>query len=504
MASEKIKPLAGVAEALESLRQRNSRIVHCHGVFDLVHIGHIRYLQKAKSLGDFLVVTVTPDRFVNKGPHRPVFTETLRAEVLASIDCVDLVAINEWPTAVETIHLLKPHIYAKGAEYRNNRTPEILREEDAVRAVGAEIAFIEDVTSSSSHLINRFLSPFPDDTQRYLGEVSGAYSPSELFGPLESARPLKVLVVGEAILDEYYYCRTLNRSAKAPIVAMQYMSNERFAGGAVAIANHLAGFCVEVSLLAMLGAQNTEEAWIRGQLAGNVNARFVYKRESPTIVKRRYRETYLDLPVFEVYTMNDDPMSAEDTEAVCSCLKEMAPGHDLVVVADYGHAMLGGPAIGVLADEAAFLAVNTQTNAGNMGFHTISKYPRADYISLAEQELRLEFRSHRGDLRPMLQDVSNRLSAVQAFVTRGRFGCLGYCGKSGFHEAPALAVHVVDRVGAGDAFLAVTALCAVQGVPMDITAFLGNVAGAEAVATVGHRKTLDKLSFGRHVESLLK
>ena len=81
----KIKPLAELAASLSSARESRKRIVHCHGVFDLLHVGHLRYFQEAKAMGDVLVVTLTTDRFVNKGPHRPAFPEQLRAEVLAGL-----------------------------------------------------------------------------------------------------------------------------------------------------------------------------------------------------------------------------------------------------------------------------------------------------------------------------------------------------------------------------------------------------------------------------------
>ena len=83
-----------------------------------MHIGHIRHFEQAKKLGDILVVTVTPDRFVNKGPHRPVFPEGLH-ESIAALQFVDFVAVNEFPMAVETIKLLKPDIYVKGSEFRS-------------------------------------------------------------------------------------------------------------------------------------------------------------------------------------------------------------------------------------------------------------------------------------------------------------------------------------------------------------------------------------------------
>src|SRR5437867_1315492 len=108
MTDKKIKRIEELAKTLGLLRGEGKKVVHCHGVFDLLHIGHIKHLEGARKLGDVLVVTITPDRFVNKGPHRPAFPERLRAEALASLACVNFVAINEGPTAVETIRTLKP------------------------------------------------------------------------------------------------------------------------------------------------------------------------------------------------------------------------------------------------------------------------------------------------------------------------------------------------------------------------------------------------------------
>ena len=101
--SDKVMEIEQLAKLLQSLRAENKKIVNCHGVFDLLHIGHIRHLEQARRIGDILVVTITPDRYVDKGPHRPAFTETLRAETIASLSCVDYVAINQWPTAEETL-----------------------------------------------------------------------------------------------------------------------------------------------------------------------------------------------------------------------------------------------------------------------------------------------------------------------------------------------------------------------------------------------------------------
>ena len=139
VADAKIADIVQLVEISKEVQRDACRIVHAHGAFDLLHLGHVRHLQAAKRMGDILIVTITPDCFVNKGPGRPVFNESLRAEMLAAIDCVDYVAINDAPDAVETIRRLKPDIYVKGQDYQNPEgdiTGKIAREREAVEARG--------------------------------------------------------------------------------------------------------------------------------------------------------------------------------------------------------------------------------------------------------------------------------------------------------------------------------------------------------------------------------
>ncbi len=157
---EKILDLDRLAAVVRELKARGRKIVHCHGCFDLMHPGHIKYFQAAKKMGDFLVVTVSPDRFVDKGPGRPVFNEALRAESIAALQCVDYVAVNKWPTAEETLRALRPDIYVKGQEFEKleDKTGKIQREAEVVREIGAELRFTHEIVFSSTRLINQHLA----------------------------------------------------------------------------------------------------------------------------------------------------------------------------------------------------------------------------------------------------------------------------------------------------------------------------------------------------------
>lgn len=156
----KILALDDLAGRVVTLKAAGKKIVLCHGCFDLMHPGHIKYFQASKKMGDILVVTLTPDIYVDKGPGRPVFNQDLRAESIAALECVDFVAINKWPTAEETLRLLRPDIYVKGQEFEKleDKTGKIQREYDVVREIGAEIRFTHEIVFSSTQLLNSHFS----------------------------------------------------------------------------------------------------------------------------------------------------------------------------------------------------------------------------------------------------------------------------------------------------------------------------------------------------------
>lgn len=504
---KKVLTVTELAATCNGLREAGKRIVHCHGVFDVLHVGHVRYFEEARAMGDVLVVTLTTDRHVNKGPHRPAFPEGLRAEMLASLECVDYVAINPTPSAVEAIDALMPHVYVKGPDYKDatkDVTGKIVAEQEAVRRVGGEIAFTTGELFSSTSLVNRHLGVLPAEVQAHLARFREQHSIDEILGYLDQARGLKVLLVGEPIIDEYVYCQAIGKSSKEPTLVVKGLSTEKFAGGILAAANHVAGFCDSVGLITLLGTMNSHEAFIEGKLRKNIERHYLHRQNSPTIVKRRLVESYFFTKLIEVYEINDAPLSPEEDELVCQALMEQVPKYDLVIVIDFGHAMLSTRARQILRDRAKFLAVNAQCNAGNLGHHTLSKYRGVDFMTATEGELRIESRDRHAALGKIVSEVLPTLGTDRMIVTRGSHGCLCVDSKGTSIELPAVAGKVVDRIGAGDAFLSVSSLFAALGAPLEIVGFAGNAAGALAVASVANRDPIDSIGFTKQIESLLK
>lgn len=445
------------------------RIVQCHGCFDLLHLGHIRHFQAAKAHGDLLIVTITPDRYVNKGPNRPVFSEDLRREAVSALACVDAAVITNEPTAAGAIRQLRPAVFAKGPDY----APETLDpgEAAALQEVGAELVITPTEKWSSSALLHNWRWYTPD-VERYLAALRARYTIQDIQGWLEKARALKALVIGDAIQDEYHYCQTLGKSGKEPMLAAQFVRAETFIGGAEAVGRHVRAVADGVGVIT-----------------------------GPVTIKRRFIESYPFQKLFEIYEM-DEAAAARAAQARQADIFTDGQAADVVIVADYGHGFITQDVLDCVGEYAKFLAVNVQANAGNHGFNTISKHDCADFISLSERELRLDARDQATDIRELMKAEAEKRHAT-LLITRGAHGCLAYDPDQGMVEAPAFASHTVDRMGAGDAVFGVTACLAAVGTPLDLIAFFASAVGTMAVGIVGNAKAIEREALWTQIETLL-
>lgn len=504
--SPKIKTLEELEALARQWRQSDKKIVLCHGVFDLLHPGHIRHFEAAKKQGDILVITVTADRYVQKGPGRPIFNEELRAYSLASLRFVDYVAISNYPTAKEAISCVRPHFYVKGQEYSQadqDITGGISLEEKVVRSFGGKLIFTNEVTFSSTNLINNHLNIYPTKARSFLGQFRKRYSADQIIKTLRSLKDLRVLVFGETIIDEYYYCQAMGKSPKETIVSTRYISQETFAGGVLATANHVAGFAKEVHLVTCLGQKKSYEPFIREHLKPNVRPKFFYL-DTNTIVKRRFVDPAFLTKMFEVSYLDDRPLESKIESSLNSYLKSHVNEYDVVIVSDYGHGLIGPKTVEVLTREAPFLAVNTQANSANHGYNVITKYPRANYVCIDEPEIRLALRDRFGPIKELMLELSQKLRVTNLVVTRGHHGSAALSQNKGFVEVPIFSEKTVDRVGAGDAYFSISSLCAAKRLPLEVICFAGNAAGALAVAIVCNREAVEPVPFLKFINSLLK
>jgi len=504
----KILPLAQLADILQQKRKAKQKIVHAHGVFDVLHVGHIRHLTEAKSHGDILVVTITADQFVNKGPGRPFFNEHLRAEMLANLALVDFVAINHAPTAIPVLAAVKPDIYIKGPDYKvmeTDITGKINDEKTEVEHHGGKIIFTEDITYSSSALLNRFFDIYPDKLKHYLQQKQGSDFSEQVMHYMNKMRDMHVVLVGDTIIDEYMYVAPHERSEKEFMIPTRYLSNEVFAGGVIAAANHVANFCREVTVISVIGEQNSHEDLIRNSVADNVKLKLITRGQAPTTRKVRMVDPNNNRKLFEVCYMDDSPLPDDLARRLQEIIKDQVSRADVTISVDFGHGMIYGETVDVIQEHARFLAINTQSNSANRGFNLIHKYQRADYVCIDHSEARLAIADKYVDLEHMVcTRLPQMLDCPKFIVTCGKNGCATFAPQEGMANIPAFAETAIDTMGAGDAFLAVTSPLAATGAPMEVVGFVGNAVGAAKVGIVGHRKAVDKVAIMKYITAMLK
>ncbi|MFH1876313.1 MAG: PfkB family carbohydrate kinase [Candidatus Omnitrophota bacterium] len=504
----KIKTIETLGEICAQLRRKGKKIVLCHGVFDLLHPGHIKYFEAARKKGDVLIVTVTRDEYVNKGPGRPIFTHALRAESIAAIECVDYVAVNEWPTAVETIKKLKPHWYVKGRDYADKSadlTGKIHDEERAIRSIGGDIHFVDEATYSSSSLINTYLAPYPAEAKDFFAKFKKNHDAASITNILKSVNDIKVLVIGDIIIDEYHYCVGVGKAQKDNIIATKFLNEEVFAGGVLAAANHLAGFCKDVTLVSCVGGKNNYRDLIARRLKANIKTKFYNLPDAHTVVKRRFLDPNFLHKLFEIcYLEEPGMMPAVIEKKICTYLEAHLKDFDMVLVADFGHGMITPRMVKLLTQKAKFLSVNVQTNSANLGFNLITKFPRADYICIDEPELRLACHDRVGKLEGLITGISSKLSCERIIITRGHRGSLAYSRKEGFSHIPVFSTQIVDRIGAGDAYFSVTSPCVFKKTAMETVGFIGNAVGATKVLIVGNRSSVEPIPLTKYIVTLLR
>ena len=478
-AHAKIKTIEELGEVARAAQSQGRSVALCHGVFDLVHLGHIRHIQAARNEGDVVMVTVTADRYVNKGPGRPIFPENMRAEMLASLANVDWVGINHTSSAEPVLDTIRPDIYVKGSDYENpddDITGKIKSERDTVERHGGRIVFTRDVTFSSSSLVNRYFDIYDPPLRDYLQQVREGGGAERLLKLIDSVQDMHVVLVGDTIIDEYQYVSALGKPSKENIVATLFRSREQFAGGVLAAANHVASFCKSVEIVTVLGGDDYPKEFIEAHLRPNVKLTPIRVFGRPTTRKLRYVELGYLHKLFEVYTMNDTPFGETERAEIDQVTSERVRGADVVITTDFGHGMIAASTIDALIENSKFLAVNAQSNGGNFGY----------IASVIEKQLH------------------GRIDCDNIIVTHGSFGCYPFSAKTGVARVPAFTKTVVDTVGAGDAFLTITAPLVAAGGDIKDVAFVGNAAGAIKVGIVGHRNSVEKVPLVKFITALLK
>lgn len=478
---------------IKYFKKIKKKIVLCHGVFDVIHAGHISHFKSAKKFGDILIVSVTGDKFVNKGFNRPVFNLNDRKKILSELSVIDFVCESNSLDAISIIEKIKPEIYCKGPDYKDfnkDITNKIKKEIKILKKFGGKFKVTNDQTSSSSKIIN-MLNKGTTENEKFLLKINKKFSKTELNQSINSFNDLNVLVIGESILDEYTYCETLGKSGKEPVLTMKPIDTEKYLGGSLAICNHLSTFCKKISLVSYLGEDGSDEKFIRKNLKKNIFPFFIKKKNSPTIIKRRFIENIDNIKTLGLYSINDEQLNKNDETKLYKVIKQQIKKNDLIIVCDYGHGLFTKKISNLIITSKKFYTYNSQINSSNFSHHRLDKFTNMDAIIINANELKHEFRDNNSTITSLGKKLQKKLKTKKIIITQGKDGVI-LLNNNKTYYAPAFTKNVVDKIGAGDALLALVSLCFKKNLDELLTLYFGSIAAAHVVENMSNSSSINK------------
>jgi rfaE bifunctional protein kinase chain/domain/rfaE bifunctional protein nucleotidyltransferase chain/domain len=493
---------------IDGARRRSKTIVQCHGCFDIVHPGHIRYLEFARRQGDLLVVTLTGDANISKGNQRPYIPEELRAENLAALECVDLVYIDPNPTAIDILDDIRPDVYVKGREYEQSTDPRFLSESRLVERNGGRVIFSSgDVVFSSTALINA-VSRSPEVEHDRLQAMCSRHdlTRSTLSQTLDKFRGLRVLVIGDTVIDRYVFCDALDIASESPMMSLKQLGSTRFVGGAAVVARHVAALGAESFLLTAVGNDEPSSLVEETLSAEGVQSHLIRCR--PAVVeKTRFLVDYNK--ILKVQTADPVPLDSLAERRAVAVIEEQARSANAVILCDFGFGMITGGflerVMGMLRDRVEIVTADISGPQANL-LH----FADADLLCPTERELRSNLNDFNRGLSSVAYALLGETQAKHLIVTLEKKGLVVFDRPTDDRNSPQwsarlLSEHLpsfcdrpLDCLGGGDALLATASLSLAAGAPLMHAAYLGNAAAALEIMQLGN-VPIDAASLGQWI-----
>ena len=477
--SHKIKSVEDLSLILGP-HPRKKKVIMCHGVFDVVHPGHLRHLIYAKSKADILVASLTADVHIRKGDYRPHVPQDLRALNLAAYEIVDYVVIDTNGTPIKNISALQPDFFAKGYEYTASGLPAKTQEEaDALHAYGGEIIFTPgDIVYSSSKLID--LAPPAIKIEKLLTFMeSEKLTFDSLRNCLDRFKGKKVHVVGDTIVDSYTQTAMIGGQTKTPTMSVLYERRDDYIGGAAVVAEHLRAAGAEVLFSTVLGDDAFMEFVLEGLKKSGVQSHPIIDPTRPTtnknaIVAGGYR-------LLKVDTLDNRSISDDIVHRLAQTIS--ATSCDAVVFSDFRHGLFNRRTIPRLIEAIPSGVYKVADSQVASRWGNITEFKGFDLITPNEREARFALADQDSGIRPLSSDLYDQAQCKTLMLKLGERGVLTCRG--GNHAAldsvviiDSFVERLVDAVGAGDALLAYATLAMLVTKSEAVATILGSMAAA--------------------------
>lgn len=491
MKNPKILNLNQILELAKTKSKQGQRIVLCHGHFNVIHPGHLRFLHFAKKQGDLLIVSVLRDEDLDPKNKSHYFSQIERAEGPAAIETVD--AVYGLDEKVEDFILqLKPDVYVKGHEFESRRE-EIKAELRAIESCGGKVIFGSGEVSYapsgfSKKNLNEKKKVFLRACQKHdisLEKISNA---------VDHFSKLKMLVIGDTIVDQFVSCDALGVSSEAPVMAIRELESKEFIGGAAIIAQHLRSLGADCRFISVIGEDDSGRFVQKALRESGVKAELATDETRPTTFKIRYMVDNQKL--LRVSRLKQHDVSSKIEDKIIEQLEKCTDQCDGLIISDFVYGVITPRVLEAILEIAkkkkikVFGDLQCSSQVGD-----VTKFTSIDLITPTEKEARIGLSDQTSGIEVLAQNLIEKTKNKNVVLTLGSQGLLAYSGEGNLSAKnlsvyseyfPAMEDNAVDVAGAGDSVLTGYALGLCYGLNLMEASALATCMAGISVMRIGN------------------
>ena len=502
-----MKNIINLKNKTKFLKKKNKVIGLCHGVFDLLHYGHVLHFEAAKKACDFLFVSITSDKFIKKGPKRPIHNENERLNFLKNINFIDDAFIAKGDSAVDSINLIKPNYYFKGQDYKNNfldKTKKIYLEKTAVKKNNGKIIYTNEKEFSSSKIINEYGLALNNEQKNFLKQIKKETNFDLIIKSLDKFIKDKVLVVGDLVIDNYVFGEVLGKSGKEPHMVFKKIRDEFYIGGSSIIANHLSDFVKSITLISDLSFNHKIRNLLKKKLKPNIkHYPILLSKKNETSIKTRFIDDLTKYKLFGSYTL-PNLRNENFYKLLNRNLRKFILRHEIIIVADYSNNFFDLNSLIKIKKSKKFICGMAQKNSNNPSFHTLKHLKKFDLICINEGELRSELRDKESNIDTIAKKYVKENKIKFLVITKGISGSMLYDNKRNKYFCPSFNSRPIDKIGAGDSMLAILSVLLKNKINPKISLLIASLASAKVIDNLGNSYSLKKSEIERDLEFMFK
>ena len=458
-------------------RPRKEKVILCHGNFDVVHPGHVRHLTYAKSKADILIVSITADKFIQKGIYRPFVPQNIRAINIAAFEMVNYVIIDDNKKPLNLIRDLKPDYFAKGFEYNSSGLPPATKEEqEVVTKYGGDIIFTPgDIVYSSTKILN-IAQPEISNFKLLDLMKRNKITFKSLIEILNKLNKIKVHVIGDMIIDTYTNTSLIGGHTKTPTPSVLQQEKTDFVGGAGIVAKHLKEAGANVTLTTVLGNDKLKDFVLSEFKKNKIKINGIIDKTRPTTNKNTIISSGYKL--LKIDKVDNQPISEKIFENIKSLIKKEKC--DVIIFSDFRHGIFNKTNIKILSNSIKKNVIKVADSQVASRWGNILDFKKFDLITPNEKEVRFSLADQDSSISELTRELSKLSGFKNLILKLGERGTVTVAKQNNSLSfvTPSFTKNVIDAVGAGDALLAYASLCLASSKSIVSSNILGSIAAA--------------------------